>query len=108
MNPYAIVETGGKQLRMEPNQLLGVERVKAGKAPKEVVFDKVLLAQKGETFKVGNPYVKGASVLCEYVGEIRGPKTVIFKMKRRKNYRRKRGHRQTLTEVRVKEIQFQE
>lgn len=108
MNPYAIVETGGKQMRVEPNQLLGVERVRVGKSPKEVILDKVLLVQKGDALKVGNPYVKGASVVCDYVKESKGPKVVIFKMKRRKNYRRKRGHRQIVTELRVKEILFKE
>lgn len=112
MESFAIVQTGGKQLRVEPKQLIDVERLTIGKDSKkdskEVVLDKVLVVRQGKSFEVGNPYVKGAKVLCEYLGEKKGPKTVIFKLKRRKNYRRKKGHRQIFSELRIKEIQLQE
>lgn len=109
MSPFAIIQTGGKQVRVEPNQVIGVERLRTtDDHQKEVILDKVLFLQKGESFEVGDPFIKGASVLCEFLGENKGPKTIIFKMKRRKNYRRKKGHRQLVTKLRVKEIRFQE
>jgi len=107
METFAIIETGGKQLRVEPQQLIAVERVKVGEAAKEVVLDRVLVTGNEKSFEIGTPYLKGAAVVCEYLGETKGPKTIVFKMRRRKNYRRKRGHRQILTRLRVKEIQFQ-
>ena len=106
MNSFAIVETGGKQLRVEPKQLFTVERLTSGIQEREIVLSKVLAAGDGKSFEVGNPYLKGASVICEYLGEKKGPKVVIFRMRRRKNYRRKKGHRQILAELRVKEIQL--
>ncbi len=106
MNPFAIVETGGKQLRVEPTQLITVERLTKGVREKEVVLDKVLAVGDEKSFEVGSPYLKGASVHCEFVGEKKGDKVVIFKYRRRKNYRRKKGHRQILAELRVKEIQL--
>lgn len=108
MESFAIIQTGGKQLRVEPKQVIDIERVKLAKGSKEVVLDKVLMARKGKDLEVGSPYVKGAAVVCEYLGEKKGPKTISFKLRRRKNYRRKKGHRQILSELRVKEIQFQE
>lgn len=106
MNSFAIVETGGKQLRVEPQQLIAVERVRLGAGEKEVHLDKVLAAGDEKSFTVGNPYLKDASVVCEYLGERKEDKKIIFKIRRRKNYRRKKGHRQILTELRVKEIQL--
>lgn len=104
METFAIIQTGSRQLRVEPDQLIDVERVKLGDRAKEIVFDKVLLARKGDSLEVGNPYLKGATVVCEYLGETKGPKTISFKMRRRKNYRRKTGHRQIFSNLRVKEI----
>ena len=106
MNPFAIVETGGKQLRVEAKQLITVERLTKAVREKQVVLDKVLAAGDEKSFEVGNPYLKGASVRCEFIGEKKGDKTIIFKYRRRKNYRRKKGHRQILAELRVKEIQL--
>ena len=105
--PFAIIATGGKQLRVEPAQVIDVERLGLDKDSKEVVFDKVLLARQGESLEVGTPYVKGARVLCEYLAEDRQSKVISFKIRRRKNYRRKIGHRQIVSRLRVKEIQFQ-
>lgn len=107
MNPFAIVETGGKQLRVEPNQVIRVERLRPANPRKEISLKEVLMVQKGDSLAVGTPYVKGASVVCEFVKETKGDKVVIFKMRRRKNYRRKKGHRQVFSELRVKEIQLQ-
>lgn len=108
MNTYAIVEAGGKQVRVEPKQVVDVERVRVDGAAKEVIFNKVLMLQTGKSFEVGNPFVKGASVVCEYLGEEKGPKVISFKLRRRKNYRKKIGHRQIFSKLRVKEIQLQE
>ena len=108
MESFAIIQSGGKQLRVEPKQVVNVERVRLAKDSKEVVLDKVLMVRKGKALEVGSPYVKGATVVCEYLGEKKGPKTISFKLRRRKNYRRKKGHRQILSELRIKEIQFQE
>ena len=107
MKTFAVIQTGGKQIRVEPQQLIAVERVKAPGKAKEVVLDKVLVAGGEKSVEVGSPFIKGARVICDYIGEKKGPKTIIFKMKRRKNYRRKKGHRQLLTELKVKEIQLQ-
>lgn len=108
MESFAIIQTGGKQLRVEPEQLIEIERLRLAEGSKEVFLDKVLMARKGKSVEVGSPYVKGAQVLCEYLGEKKGLKTIIFKLRRRKNYRRKKGHRQIFSQLRVKEIQFQE
>lgn len=107
METFAIIQTGGKQVRVKPQQLISVERVEIKDPKKEVILNKVLALADGKSFEVGTPYVKGASVVCEYLGEKQGEKTVIFKMRRRKNYRRKKGHRQIFSELRVKEIQLQ-
>ena len=106
METFAIIQTGGKQVRVSPKQVIAIERVAGGQAGKDFVLDKVLAASDGKNFEVGTPYLKGASVVCEYLAEEKGPKTVIFKMRRRKNYRRKKGHRQIISQLRVKEIQL--
>ena len=108
METFAIVETGSKQLRLEPKQVIDVERLRQDKASKEIVLDKVLMVRKGNSVEVGNPFVKGASVVCEYVAEDKGSKVISFKLRRRKNYRKKIGHRQIFSKLLVKEIQFQE
>ena len=106
--PYAIIETGGKQFRVEPSQVIDVERLTLGKEAQEIVLDKVLLASKGDSVAIGTPYLAGAKVLCEYVGEEQGPKVISFKIRRRKNYRKKIGHRQLFSRLRVKEIHFKD
>lgn len=108
MKTFAIVQTGGKQIRVEPQQLIAIERVKTSGKAKEVVLDKVLVAGREKSIEVGSPFIKGARVVCDYMGEKKGPKTVIFKMRRRKNYRRKKGHRQIFSELKVKEIKLQD
>ncbi len=101
---YAIIEAAGRQFRVEPDQVLKIEGLRTQASSKKVVLDKVLAVQKGESFEIGNPFVKGASVACEFVEEFKGPKKVIFKMRRRKNYRRKNGYRSLGTKLRVTEI----
>ena len=100
---YAIIRTGGKQFRAEPGKTLRIPSMET--EPGETVqFDDVLLGADGDTIKIGTPGLSGASVTAEVVRHGKGEKIVIFKHKRRKNYRRKQGHRQKFTEVRVSEI----
>ena len=100
---YAIVKTGGKQYRVAPNDVLRVEKL-PGEPGDVVVLDQVLMVATEKGLEVGAPLVEGASVACELVDQIRGKKIVIFKKKRRKHYRRKRGHRQHYTVLKVLEI----
>lgn len=99
---YAVIRTGGKQYRVEPGTLLRVERLE-GEAGAAVEFNEVLLTG-GDAIRVGTPLVDGAIVRGQIVAQGRGKKVLIFKKKRRKNYRRRRGHRQSITTVRVTEI----
>lgn len=97
---YAIFRAAGKQFRAEKGKTLRLPRIAAEPGTK-LTFDEVLLASDGETVRAGTPLVKGASVTAEVVAEGKEPKMHVFKFKRRKNYRRKTGHRQHFTEVRV-------
>lgn len=97
---YAIFRAAGKQFRAEKGKTLRLPRLDAEPGTK-LSFDEVLLASDGETVRAGTPLVKGASVTAEVVAEGKDPKIYVFKFKRRKNYRRKTGHRQHFTEVRV-------
>lgn len=102
---YAIIRSGGKQFRAEPGRTIRVPTLQA-EAGATVTFDEVLLADTGAGIQVGTPVVAGASVTGEVLGEFKDKKVIIFKWKRRKNYRRKQGHRQKYTEVRVGEIRL--
>jgi large subunit ribosomal protein L21 len=100
---YAIFRAGGKQFRAEPGATLRIPNV-AAEPGETITFDEVLLGADGGDFKVGLPLVSGAAIKAEVVRHGKGEKIIIFKHKRRKNYRRKQGHRQQYTEVRVSEI----
>ncbi len=100
---YAVVSTGGKQYRVEAGTELVVERV-AGDAGSTITFDRVLLVGDGEAVTVGTPVVEGATVSGTVLGEALGPKLIVFKFKQKATYRRKNGHRQHLTRVRIDEI----
>jgi large subunit ribosomal protein L21 len=101
---YAVIKTGGKQYRVAADEKLAIEKV-AGEAGSEVVFTEVLMVGgEGAAAKVGTPSVPGAKVLAEVVEQGRAAKVIAFKKRRRKNSRRKRGHRQHQTVVRIKEI----
>lgn len=106
MSQYAIINTGSKQYRVEPNHVVEIERFDFPEDQKQVTLDQVLLVRDGEKIHVGNPWVKGASVLCDNLGEFRGPKVVSLKYRRRKASRKKHGHRQDLLRLLVKEIKF--
>ncbi len=100
---YAIIRAGGHQYRAEPGKTIRIQSLDA--QPGETVrFEEVLLGADGDNIKIGAPVVSGAAVTAEVVRHGRGEKIIIFKHKRRKNYRRKQGHRQGFTEVRINEI----
>ncbi|MEJ2187428.1 MAG: 50S ribosomal protein L21 [Gemmatimonadota bacterium] len=100
---YAIIRTGGKQFRAEPGKTIKVPSLNVDEG-KKVTFDDVLVVSTEDGVKVGTPGVKGAKVKAEVVRHGLGKKIIVFKWKRRKNYRRKQGHRQKYTEVRIDEI----
>ena len=100
---YAVVSSGGKQYRVEAGSELVVERV-PGDAGSVITFDRVLLVGDGEAVTVGTPTVEGATVSGTVLGETLGPKLIVFKFKQKVHYRRKNGHRQHLTRVRIDEI----
>jgi len=101
---HAVIRTGGKQYRVSEGQTLQVEKL-TGKPGDVVTFNEVLLLSGEEAPKIGRPLVGGASVKAEILGQGRGEKLVIFKFRRRKNYRRKTGHRQPFTSVKITGIQ---
>ena len=100
---FAVIQTGGKQYKVAKDQVLSVERLDA-EPGSTVTFESVLMVGEGDQVATGAPYVAGAAVTAEVVGERRGPKIIVFKKKRRKNHRRRAGHRQDLTELRIAEI----
>ena len=101
---YAIIETGGKQYRVEPGEVLDVERVSAVGDGGAIQFDRVLMVGGENGAQVGTPALEGAVVKATLVAEIRGAKVRVFKKKKRKQYRRTHGHRQDLHRVRIDEI----
>ncbi|MDD5711879.1 MAG: 50S ribosomal protein L21 [Smithellaceae bacterium] len=100
---YAVIKTGGKQHRVSAGDMLAIEKLEGNKGD-VVVFDEVLMVSGDAGIKVGTPVVEGAKVVGEIVAQIKGPKIHVFKMKRRKSYHKKTGHRQQLTTMRIKEI----
>ena len=102
---YAIIETGSKQFKVVKSDVILVEKMKA-KVGGEVTLNKVLLAKEGNSLHIGNPYLKGTHVVCEVLDEIIMPKVVAFKYKKRKSEKKKIGHRQELTRLRVKSIEI--
>jgi large subunit ribosomal protein L21 len=102
-NVYAIIQTGGKQYRVAPGDVLRVERL-PGERGEEVLLDQVLLVTDGDTVQVGQPLVPNASVRTQIVRQGQARKILVYKKKRRKNYRRKQGHRQLFTALKISEI----
>jgi large subunit ribosomal protein L21 len=96
---YAVIRTGGKQHRVVQGDVLRVERL-PGDVGSSITFDEVLLLG-GDKVAVGKPLVSGARVQAEITAQERAKKIIVFKMRRRKNYRKKRGHRQWYTEVKI-------
>ena len=104
---YAVIETGGKQYRVEPGDVIDVERgAGAGEGEGSIRFDRVLMVTGDNGAQLGNPVVQGALVTASLVGEVRGPKIRVFKKKKRTTYRRTKGHRQDLLRVRIEGIEL--
>jgi large subunit ribosomal protein L21 len=100
---YAIVEIGGTQHRVAPGDRIRVQRVE-GDPEGKITLDRVLLVQSGEAVTIGSPYVEGAAVKATVLGDGKTRKVIVFKKKRRKQYRRTRGHRQIYTSLQIDEI----
>jgi len=96
---FAVIKTGGKQYKVQKDSVIVVEKLE-GKAGDKISFDEVLMADG----KIGTPVVKGASVAAEIVKQARGEKVIVFKKIRRHGYRRKQGHKQALTVVKITDI----
>lgn len=102
---YAIIETGGKQYRVSPGSVLEVELLEANEGDK-IAFDKVLIYQDSQDPVIGNPYVAGAVVTAEVMGQTKGPKIRVFTYKPKKRQRRTVGHRQMITQIKIEEIKI--
>lgn len=100
---FAVIETGGKQMKVALNDVIRIEKL-PGKKGDKVTFAEVLLLSDGKDLKVGSPTLKGLAVAGEIVDHVKADKVLIFKKKRRHNYRRLKGHRQPLTVLRIIEI----
>lgn len=101
---FAVIRTGGKQYKVASGDVIEVEKLE-GETGATLTLDEVLMVFDGGSATVGTPLVAGATVTAELVRQARGPKIIIFKKKRRQNYRRKKGHRQDLTVLRITGIQ---
>ena len=100
---YAVIKTGGKQYRVAKDDVITIEKLD-GKTGDKIEFNEVLIVGDEANTAIGTPHVEGASVTAEVVEQTRGSKIIVFKKKRRHNYRRKKGHRQHQTVVRITEI----
>jgi len=101
---YAIIESGGKQYRVEKNDVIEVEKLSFNKEEERVEFDRILFLKNGEEVKIGSPYLAKSLVLGKCLGETKGPKVISFKYKQRKGVRRKLGHRQKYHKIKITEI----
>lgn len=102
---YAIVEINGQQFKVEEGKKIFVNHIREAEEGQTVEFDKVLLVDNEGTITVGTPTVEGAKVVCEVINPlVKGEKVIVFKMKRRKDYRKKNGHRQQYTQVEIKSV----
>jgi len=97
---YAVIKTGGKQYRVAPGEKLKIEQIPAD-IGSEIVLDQILMVADGEAVTVGTPLVSGATVKATVVSHGRGDKVQIFKMRRRKHYQKRQGHRQNFTELQI-------
>ena len=100
---YAVIKTGGKQYRVTSGQKIKVEQIPAD-VGSEITLDQVLMVGEGESVKIGTPLVSGASVKATVLSHGRHDKIRIFKMRRRKHYQKRQGHRQNFTELRIEDI----
>ena len=100
---YAVIETGGKQYKVSEGDVIFIEKLDVAEG-ESVTFDKVLVVADGENVNVGTPAVAGATVTAKVEKQGKAKKIYVFKMKRKKNYRRKKGHRQPFTKVTIEKI----
>lgn len=100
---YAIVEIAGQQFKVQKDQKIFVHRLSA-EAGSKVEFDRVLLVENGGKVNVGAPAIAGAKVTAEVVDHVKGDKVIVFRKKRRKGYEKKNGHRQSFTQITIKDI----
>jgi len=104
---YAVVNSGGKQYKVQKGEILRVEKI-AGEVGSPVTFERVLMFSDGEHVDIGRPVVKGVSVTGHIVEQGKAKKIIVFKYKRRKRYRRKKGHRQAFTAIKIDDIEAKE
>lgn len=102
---YAVIETGGKQLKVSEGETVLVEKLD-GEVGNDFVFDKVMAVVDGDNTKIGTPYVDGAKVSATIVKQDKNKKVIVFKYRSKTNYRKKTGHRQPYTKVTIKSIQL--
>lgn len=102
---YAVIETGGKQLKVSEGETVLVEKLD-GEVGCDFVFDKVMAVLDGDNTKIGTPYVDGAKVSATIVKQDKNKKVIVFKYRSKTNYRKKTGHRQPYTKVTIKSIQL--
>jgi large subunit ribosomal protein L21 len=100
---YAVIKTGGKQHRVSEGDVIAIEKINGEKGD-AVVFDQVLMVEKEGDFRIGRPVLEGAKVVGEILAQTKAAKLIVFKMKKRKGYHKKNGHRQQLTSMKIKEI----
>ena len=100
---YAVIKTGGKQYKVQKEDVIRVEKLDV-EAGAKINLDEVLMLNDGKKSTIGAPLIEGATVVAEVLEQTRADKVIIFKKKRRQNYRRKKGHRQHLTVLRIKDI----
>lgn len=100
---FAVIKTGGKQYKVAAGDVIAVERL-AGEPGAHIDLESVLAIGEGANLTLGKPFVQGAAVTAEVIEQGRGPKIIVFKKKRRQNYRRKHGHRQDLTILKITDI----
>ena len=100
---YAVIKTGGKQHRVSEGDVIASEKMSGSKG-ETVVFDQVLMVEREGDIRIGRPVVEGAKVIGEILAQKKAAKLIVFKMKKRKGYHKKNGHRQQLTSMKIKEI----
>lgn len=100
---YAVIETGGKQYRVQEGDILFIEKLPTDEG-EQVVFDKVIAVSKDDNLNVGNPTVSGATVTAKVLGQGKSKKIIVFKYKAKKHQRKKQGHRQPYTKVQIEKI----
>ncbi|MBI2113024.1 MAG: 50S ribosomal protein L21 [Candidatus Wildermuthbacteria bacterium] len=101
--PFAVIKTGGKQYLVQPGQKLTIEKL-PNKEGEEVVFDSVLLSEKDGAVKIGEPFLKDSMVKAKVLSQTKGEKLVVFQFKNKKRYKKKKGHRQELTQIEIVQV----